>query len=550
MAFQLCAPHRCKPSAQVQLREKAISHPNSYSEEIRKILPRLLSLFDTDQTSVSYGLGDRYRWAWGLIDFGNGTFQGAAHGLSRLWESDSWPYPTSTEQFLQRIDSLFEGAKYLTGKDGSMEEAFPKEGSYCVTALVAFDLICSIDLMSGIAEERQIGKWSAVVSPMIRYLVEADETHAIISNHLATAAAALARWDKRVKDVKVETKARLLLERILENQSREGWFREYGGADPGYQTLCTYYLADLHQVRPDWNLLPSLRKSVQFIWHFAHPDGSFGGHYGSRCTRFYYPAGMVALAEEIPEAKALSGFMRGAIASNQVVNLSAMDEPNLVPMFNAYAWAATLEANAKAPAEDELTLPAFSKEPFRKHFPEAGMLVDRGEDHYTIINLKKGGVLHHFLKGKLQKINTGIVVRSASGKWGSSQSIVTNENIRIETDKVEIKAQIVEMPKKLPTAMQFLILRILSLCLFRFRSIREWTKRVIVRRLITCPTYWPIWNLRKINLGCDLTISDEIDLPKGYEEGDQLGSFVPFHMASKGYWQVQDEDQSSTSEAS
>ena len=48
---------------------------NPYLKEIRANLPRLLSLFDNDRTSFSYGIGDRYHWAWGLIDFGNGTFQ-------------------------------------------------------------------------------------------------------------------------------------------------------------------------------------------------------------------------------------------------------------------------------------------------------------------------------------------------------------------------------------------------------------------------------------------------------------------------------------------
>ena len=44
-------------------------------------LPRVLSLFDNDITSKSFGIGDRKFWAWAIIDFPNGTFQGAAHVL-------------------------------------------------------------------------------------------------------------------------------------------------------------------------------------------------------------------------------------------------------------------------------------------------------------------------------------------------------------------------------------------------------------------------------------------------------------------------------------
>ena len=110
---------------------------NPYLEEIHANLPRLLALFDNDQTSLSYGMGDRYHWAWGLIDFGNGTFQGAAHGLARLWSAGLWPYPTSRSLFLERINAMIEAASKLIRRDGSLEEAFPHEGSYCVTALVA-----------------------------------------------------------------------------------------------------------------------------------------------------------------------------------------------------------------------------------------------------------------------------------------------------------------------------------------------------------------------------------------------------------------------------
>ena len=105
---------------------------------------------------------------------------------------------------------------------------------------------------------------------MFSYLVKADETHALISNHLATAVAALARWHRRTGDIQAESKAKNLLARILANQSVEGWFSEYQGADPGYQSLCTYYLADVHRVRPDWQLLEPLRASISFLQHLAH----------------------------------------------------------------------------------------------------------------------------------------------------------------------------------------------------------------------------------------------------------------------------------------
>jgi len=513
---------------------------NPYLEHIQKALPRVLAMFDTDRTNHSYGVGDRFYWAWGLTDFGNGTFQGAAHGLARLWCSGLWPYPTECKHFLQRIDALFSGAAKLTRTDGSLEEAFPNEGSFCVTALVAFDLLCALKLLRAELDDDTFERWLGTVSPMIDYLMVNDETHAIISNHLATAVAALVRWHELVNAPATEKRAHQLLGCILSYQSDEGWFIEYEGADPGYQSLCTYYLADIHRIRPDWGLLEPIRKSIRFLWYFAHPDGSFGGLYGSRCTRFYYPAGLEALAEEIPEANALAKFMAQSIADSCVVTLSVMDEANLVPMFNAYCWAASLLAEPRDITGCP-TLPAVDYQPTRKYFKQAGLLIDRGSNHYTVVSIAKGGVTHHFVAGRSAILNTGIVVSDSKGRLGSSQAYSSQNKFEIKDNKLEILASISPMPKRLPSPEQFLLLRLLCVTVFRSAKFREWVKRRLVSMLITGAKPWPVTNRRTINLGESLCILDKAELPMGYILEPAFKEFVPIHMASQGYWQVQDE---------
>ena len=518
---------------------------NHYLAEIKSSLPRILSLIDSDKTSKSYGVGDRYYWAWGLIDFGNATFQGCAHGFARLWESGLWPYNTDEKVFLRRIDSLFRGTKFLTRKDGSLEEAFPSEGSFCVTALVAFDLLCSIDLLTDLLSDKTRNEYIEIVRPLINFLLKNDESHAIISNHLATAASALIRWDLLIgKDVKATDKANLLLDRIIDHQSTEGWFKEYEGADPGYQTLCLGYLADIYLLRKDIKLLAPIAKSIRFLQYFVHPDGSFGGHYGSRCTRFYYPAGLLALAQEVPEAALISSYMAQSISKNQVVHLSCIDEPNLIPMFNSYAWAASLENSKindlKPNSQDNL--PCHGKHHFRNNFKEAGILIDRGTDHYSIINYKKGGVTYHFIKNTLVKEDSGVVIKSRNGNLGSNHFYDPNQSVSLADDCLVIRNQIAQMPKKLPTLSKFLILRILCLLVFRFSNIREIIKVLLVKYLITKPKLWALWNVRKIQLGNNLKITDQCTLNSGYTKIDLTSNaFVPFHMASQGYWQIQDE---------
>lgn len=514
---------------------------NPYLDSVKVALPRLLSLFDQDKSSISYGFGDRFHWSWGLIDFPNGTFQGAAHGLARLWVSGLWPYKTKADFFIERIDSMFQATGGMTRSDGSLEEAFPNEGSYCVTALVAYDLLCAADLLKNTVDVDTFQSWIEIIRPLISFIVKHDEKHAFISNHLATALAALVRWNKISADQKSIAKALDLKRSLINAQSSDGWFPEYDGADPGYQSLCLYYLADVYGQQPDNDLFNALKRSIEFLWYFAHPDGSFGGLYGSRCTRFYFPSGILALAKQIPESKALSSFMQNSISLKKVVTLDCIDEPSLIPMFNSYVQAAeTFSKNANI--EEELVPPALLEKSFTKLFPSSGLFIDSGISHYTIIGLKKGGVVYHFINNKLNILDAGVVVKNKKGRLGSSQNLSDYEINHESPNEIKISGPIVAMPKNTPSPIQFLILRIMSITFFHSSYIRELVKRFLVKFLITRKSIWPCSNQRIIILGKKLIIDDKTNLSPGFKIMTDFNYFVPIHMASKGYWQIQDEN--------
>ncbi len=511
---------------------------NPYLHEVLHALPQVLARFDTDPTRDSRGTGDRGHWAWGLRDHANGTFQGAVSGLALLWRHGLWPYTTARPAFLNRLDTIVAGTTRIMNRDGSLDEAMPREGSWCVTALVANDILCALKLLRPHLDAARQVRWRETAGRLIAYLMKHEETHAAISNHLATGALALARWHQLTRDETAGRRAREILNRILAHQSGEGWFMEYGGADPGYQSLATAHLAELHRLRPDWELREPLRRSVGFLWHFAHPDGSFGGLYGSRSTRFYFPAGLELLASDFPEAAALAATMRVSIAERRVVTLAAMDEGNLVPMFNDYCFAATLYGELP---EGLPVLPARSSAPVRKIFPAAGLLVDGGPRHYTVIATGKGGVIVHFRDGELALLDAGVVVRERTGRLASTQALDRGRSPRVEGDSVIVEASFVRMARERPGTWQFMLLRLLSLTLFRVPASREWVKRRLVARLITARNVLDGSNTRTIRLGADLAISDAPQLPRGATRVNSPGAFVAIHMASQGYWQIQDE---------
>ena len=505
-----------------------------YLQEVKRSLPRILALFDTDPLSSSFGLGDRRYWAWCLMDFGNGTYQGVVNGLSILLESGLLPEEFSSSLMSERIEYIIRGTSKLIRSDGSLEEAFPFEGSFCVTALVAYDFISALELVGDTYHETKRKEFISIVEPMIHFLLKADETHAIISNHLATALAALVKWED-LTGQSVFKRAKQLRDRIIENQSSEGWFSEYGGFDPGYQSLCTYYLAEASRVSPQLELLEPLRKSIKFLWHFAHPDGSFGGYYGSRNTRFFYPGGLEALATEIPEAASLASFMRESIKKQRVVTLASIDEPNLIPTFNSYCLAASL---SKVPVKK--ALPIF-RQNFQINFPYAGLIIDHGTRHHTIVSTNKGGVVYHFIDKKLKIINTGLAARSTSGRYYSTQTLDPSNLVGLKDGVISIDCKFLPVLRKLPTPFQFMGLRFLNLTIMRIYKLREWIKQILVKYLITGKGKVIGRNYRKIKLGEDLRIDDTPILPSHLKKVELDKPFSSIHMASQGYWQVQDE---------
>ena len=511
---------------------------NPFLSSVYRNLPRLLALFDTDVSSATCGLGDRFHWAWGLIDFANGTFQGAAHGLARLIHSNLLPEYLSEASTLNLIDKIFLGTERIVRVDGSLEEAFPYEGSYCVTALVAYDLLTTVQLLeSRLAEEKRV-KYLEIICPLIKYLIKTNENHAFISNHLATSVAALVKWTK-LTGREGEEHGFEILDRILEKQSSEGWFLEYEGADPGYQTLCTYYLADALETTNNSKLKESLIRSLDFLSFFIHPDASIGGEYGSRNTRFYYPGGIAYLMRFSSTAVAISNYMSKGVGEFSFVGLDAIDEPNLIPMFNSFCWAASLYSKEqKSINDDEVILPCH-RASVDKIFPEAGLLVLGRERGYKIISIHKGGVVFDFRKNGSSIVNTGVALRLSTGIIYTNQVYNSKNEYLVNENEITIRSSLYPAAKREFKPYQMIALRVLNITLMRNYYIRELVKKILVKLLITRKDKFIGFVDRKISFNNANDILDEIITDKKYELIN-ANRFVPIHMASKGYWQKQD----------
>ena len=500
-----------------------------YRNVLKKNISRLLALYNLDPGARTYGYGDRLYWGWKISDFPNGTIQGGVHALSIALKLGI----LNNEKFiLKTIDAVINAISRIRAKNGSMLEAYPGEQSFCVTALVAFDVLSAIQHLKNYLSQSQIQNYLEIIKPLIGFIERNNEEHAIISNHLATAAAACFLWSKLTEEK--SKRGQEILDVIYKYQSKEGWYMEYEGADPGYQTLCTYYLFCIYEITEDERLLRSLEKSASFLRYFTHPDGTIGGLYGSRNTEVYYPAGIIGMAKVVDDFALISNLLQKGKEINHHILPQSVDFGNFIPLLNSYAVAALKYEQRKRNIDDiQVTAPYLDK--FSKNFKDAGIYFQSTSKYHAIINYKKGGTIKIFEK-KISAIDTedgGLFGRLASGKRFSTQQFDQS----IQFDNLSINSYFYTINERYLSPFSCITIRILSMTLFRSITLGNLFKKYIVKLLMTGKNKIDGKVTRRFEFLDDkIVVHESIIRPKGCTAISHIGKFRAIHMASSGYY--------------
>jgi hypothetical protein len=488
---------------------------------------RLLNLYNQDTLSSKVGFGDRKYWAWKTIDFPNATFQS---GVNALAVSISLGIAHDRALYFKIIDQIIRAIPRVSNKNHSLNEAFPNENSYCVTALVAFDVLFAIDLLKNQLSTEKKEAYFKIIKPLIKYILHHKEEHAIISNHLATGAAALCLWtDLTGKD---EDAYKVVLEVILEHQSTEGWYLEYEGPDLGYQTLCTHYLSILYKKTKDQRLYKSLQNSLDYLSYFVHPDGTVGGLYGSRNTEVYYPGGLNSLASKSDLARHIAVNLNKGIQKGNAVLPQDIDSDNYIPLLNSYAIAALYEGEVNL--EDDQITP-FYKKRIKKNFKKSGIELFSNGSYFSILNYRKGGTLKVFnLTTRKCEFDSGGVF------YFKDKNILTSQRHDpsiVKDNQGSFKVNLYSHQERYPSLFQTIIIRMLALTFFKFVFLAELFKKLIVKLLMTNKLKSKHNTIIKVTyntqyVGIDYNFNN-------YIEKDKLvldQKLKAVHMASSGYF--------------
>ena len=379
-----------------------------YAQAALETIPRILQLLNRNPLSASYGCFDREYWHYKTRDFPCGMSQ---EMLLPLAQAVTMPLPGSPYFGNARLRELVRAAMDFTmrisHRNSATDDYYPHEQALGATVSTTHAIAHACLLLS-FTDAR-------TVDFLIKrgdYLATHEESGRL-ANHQAMAALAAYLVFTLTGRERFRTLARRKAELVLSWQHPdEGWFAEYEGADPGYQTATISFLARLRRAS-GWQWLDApLAAAVDFAWLFLHPDHSFGGEYGSRDTYHFFPHGFELLAGANPKAKELAdGLLRGMASGSAARNDDDRMAGQLSPeYFFAHQDFFPRRMNPPAP-----------RAPFLSHLPDAGLVVVSTPSYYAVANLKKGGVLKAYTPRGCFCSDTGLGVMCHDGLVLTSQ---------------------------------------------------------------------------------------------------------------------------------
>jgi len=371
-------------------------------------IPRLLGAVDRNPYHPTYGCLDRQYWHYRTSSFPSEMYQEGVLPLALVYAE---PLPGNRWHQSGRVKDLAVAAmRFAAGSshaDGSCDDYYPFERAMGAAVFSLAAAARAYQLLELDAPE--LVRW---FERRARWLMANDES-GHLANHQAVAALGLFRVAEITDKEEYRKAAEARIDKVLRWQDEEGWFEEYGGADPGYQTVTIDSLAKYRRAAEDARLDEPLRRGVAFARLFLHPDHSYAGPYGSRGTCHFYPHGMELLAPHDPAAAELAdGFLESLACGREAYftddRMYAHRVGNLIEAY--LDWSPTRPATPAAP----------QGEPTR-YLPRAQMLVRRTGSTQTVISAARGGVFKHFAPGRAAFSDAGLIVETTDGRVAVSQ---------------------------------------------------------------------------------------------------------------------------------
>lgn len=446
---------------------------NIYLKIILEEIPRLLGLLDKNPASPTYGCFDRNFWHYNVTDFPCARFQEATLTLTYLYlleNEDNLYY--NYENLLNWINAGVEFWSSIQRKNGSFDEWYPFESSFVATAFTSY-AISEVLLLLG----RKIENYNRILENLDRAISflchNVDYT---ACNQEAGAILSIYNFYLLTSEKKYEKIAFKRLENLSRLQSDEGWFPEYGGPDIGYLSLTIDYLGKLYDKSKNDLTKYMVDKAIDFLTYFVHPDGSFGGEYGSRNTKYLIPSGIELASNWNSNARFIGNALKKSLEERKTIGPYNLDDRYLAYIGYTYLQAGIMY---KEHLEEKLQTRKFNK-----FFTQSGILVYSDKNFYLVSNFNKGGALKIVFKNKNSLSDSGVVIKIGKNYY-SPCWLTSKEKIEIGKNYFEIIRYAIKIPSYRMSILKNILLRIFQLTFGRIGGLSKLVKRIFRELLIS-----------------------------------------------------------------
>lgn len=474
-------------------------------------IPNILTLLDRTPVSRTYGCFDRIFWHYRMIDFPCGMSQEFVYPLALAWSLD---IPGNTYFQAPAIRDFIEAGIRFAARsahpDGSCDDYYPFERA---AGAAAFSLLACLEAAQiiGVQDDPEI---RGFFQRRAHWLATHRESGRL-SNHEALIVANLIRMSA-LDGEKWEAPLKERVARLLSWQDDEGWFDEYGGADPGYLSLTIGLMADSDRRRPDLGLRPACARAIGFFAHFVHPDGTVGGAYTSRGTQNFFPHGFEIAAEWMPEAAAINDRALALFAGN---GPPCYSDDHIIG-HHVWSWLLCwAEWRTGRAAPDQSDKRGVGDK--ATYFPRAGLLIDRRADRSLYCGMHQGGAFQIFSGNALALADSGVAIRTHGGKT-AVQHLAGDYAVTRDADSLSVSGSMAWAKATLLTPVKSVILRCLMMTLGRFFP--DLVRRLLQKILVTGRREAPFRFHRSLRWnGAGWIIRDEIIAERGWQDVDLIG---------------------------
>lgn len=289
-------------------------------------IPRILGFINRNNCSSTYGCSERTYWHYKLKDFTNIRFQEACLLLTLLYKNQ---FPENIlfnkKWTLNLIKAIIDYSLKIQNKDGSFNEVYPYERSFCASSFFTVALTETLLSLSELKNNK-------IISCLIKTgdWLNANQNENVVNQQIA---ATLALFNisalTDLKEYNVTAKKRY--KKIISDFNKKGFFNEYDGLDIGYTSISLGLLKLMIQ-RKYIQEEKCFNSMLETIDKATNESGNFDYKKYSRKTNYLYIYGLL-------KNKTLINKITIGVKNNKIPNPLWMDDRYLIPFLTDYLLA-------------------------------------------------------------------------------------------------------------------------------------------------------------------------------------------------------------------